>query len=212
MKRLAFVPVLLLLAFAPPLCGSAKVGGKLSPDGTEIQIDLPGSQHKANISSRGLGCCVFRSLDHAAKWCDEPALFGMPEWMVSKGIPGGGYPEKVDKLIPQIAKDRGLPTPEYVQIQGDDIEILKTALASGRMVCITYSYSATGRYGGQRIAHMVNAVHGDDKYFAILDNNYIGENNYEWNDIGSFRKTYSPRGDGWAVILLKHGPPPPPRN
>jgi len=211
MKRIAVL--LLALCCVAPLLGAAKVGGKLSPDGVEVQCDLPGSQQKANISSRGLGCCVFRSIDHAARWCGEESLYGFPEWLVSKGIPGGGYPQKVDDLIPKIAADRGLPVPQYIQVEGRDIEILKTALDSGRMVSVTYSYSATGRYNGRRIYHMVNAVHGDDKWFAILDNNFPGENAYEWNDIPSFQRTYSPGNEnGWAVILLKHGPPPPPRN
>lgn len=138
-------------------------------------------------------------------------IYGFPEWLVAKGIPGGGYPDKVADLIPKIAADRGLPTPEFLQIEGDDIELLKTALASGRMACITYSYSATGRYGGKKIAHMVNACHGD-QWWAILDNNFVGEDRYEWNDTASFRRTYSPNADGWAVILLKAGPPPMPRN
>lgn len=203
---------LCLFLVSAPAVAVGKIGGKTSPDGAEVQCDLPASQQKQNISSRGLGCCVFRSLDHAARWCGEEALYGFPEWMVSKGIAGGGYPQKVDDLIPKIAKDRGLPTPEYIQVEGDDIEILKLALASGRMVCHTYSYSSTGRYGGQKIDHMVNSVHGDEKWFAVLDNNFVGENALEWNDIPAFRHTYAPRADGWAVILLKHGPPPPPRN
>lgn len=209
MKKLALILALILVA---PLAGAGKIGGKLSPDGVEIQCDLPASKMKRNISSKGLGCCAFRAIAMAAAWCGEEALYDFPEWLVSKGIPGGGYPGKVDDLIPKIAKDRGLPVPEYIQVEGDDIEILKLALASGRMVCHTYSYSSTGRYGGQKIAHMVNSVHGDAKWFAVLDNNFIGEDAYEWNDIASFRHTYSPRKDGWAVILLKHGPPPPPFN
>ncbi len=198
----------LSLAQAP----AGKVGGKVSPNGAELMLDLPDSQQKLNISSKGLGCCVFRSLDHASRWCGESALYGFPEWMVSKGIAGGGYPEKVASLIPKIAKDRGLPVPDFIQVEGTDIEILKHAMQGGRMVCITYSYSVTGRYGGRKIAHMVNAAHGDDFWFAILDNNYIGADKLEWNNIPAFRHTYAPNGDGWAVILLKHGPPPMPRN
>lgn len=193
--------------------GVAKVGGKVSPDGkTEVQIDLPDNLQKRNISSSGLGCCVFRSLEHAAHWAHEPALWGMPEWMVSKRIPGGGYPDKVAKLIPQIAKDRGMPTPAFLQVEGQDIEIIKAACKSGRMACVTYNYSPTpGRYGG-RIAHMVNVIHADDHWFVVLDNNYVGSNQYQWMDPETFKGVYTGGRSGWTVILLRHGPPLPPCN
>jgi len=192
----------------------AKVGGRVAPDGkVELQIDLPGSLHQKNIASSGLGCCVFRSIDHAARWANIPALQHFPEWMVQKHIPGGGYPQKVADLIPKIAKDRKMPEPDFVQVEGNDLEILKLATATGRMPGVTYSKSPTGRYGGQRIAHMVNIVHADDQWFVVLDNNYIGENNYEWMTPQEFLKTYSGMGGrGWAVILIPNGPPPIPRN
>jgi hypothetical protein len=44
-------------------------GGRVSPDGTvEVVCDLPESQRKRNIASKGLGRCVFRSIDYAARW------------------------------------------------------------------------------------------------------------------------------------------------
>lgn len=194
----------------------AKVGGKVAPDGkTEIQIDLPGSQQSKNIGSpppNGPGCCVFRSIDHAARWQNLPALQQFPEWMVSKHIAGGGWPAKVSELIPEIAADRKLPVPDYVQVQGSDLTILKLATATGRMPAVTYGISPTGRYGGSRIAHMVNCVHATDTYFAVLDNNYIGESNYEWMSPTEFSQSYTINGGGWAVILLDVGPPPAPRN
>lgn len=204
---------------SPPVGGSAegKVGGRVAPDGvTEIQIDLPLEEQRRNIASRGLGCCVFRSLDHAARWQNIPQLIEMPEWMVQKGIEGGGYPEKVDRLIPQISKDRGMPTPTYIQIQGNDLEPLQLACATGRMPCVTYGVSPTGRYGGARIAHMVNLSHADDQWFAVLDNNYICSpeepDNYEWLSPKEFLRAYTSGGSGWSVILLSPSPPPPPRN
>lgn len=59
-------------------------------------------------------------------------------------------------------------------VEGSDLERLKLACRTGRMPGVTYAFSPTGRYGGARIAHMVNLVHADDQWFAVLDNNYPG--------------------------------------
>jgi hypothetical protein len=185
----------------------ASVGGP-SLNGVEIQCDLPGPLHRANTASKGLGNCVFTSIHHAALWQNVPALEEFPKWLIQKGIPGGGYPSKVAKLIPQICKDRSLPVPDYLQVEGGDLTLLQAALKSGRMASVTYSFSPTGRYGGRRISHMVNLVHLDDQYAVILDNNYPGASKYEWLSVAEFKKTYAP---GWAVILLSPPPPPAPR-
>lgn len=207
------------LGLPEPVIYTAKVGGKIAPDGrTEIQIDLPGHLHRENIGSppprfpgdpRSLGCCVFRSLDHAAHWQNVKVLQGFPEWMVKEGIPGGGWPEKVRSLVSRKCKQAGVPVPDYIQVEGMDLEILKLACATGRMPSVTYGFSPTGRYNHQKVAHMTNVVHCDDAWVAILDNNFIGENKYEWMTPAEFRRVYAP---GWAVILLDCGPPPPPKN
>lgn len=194
-----------------PLSVGAKVGGP-SLDGSEVSCDYPGDRHVKNTASKGLGLCVFTSIHHACDWQNVPALLNMPKWMISKGIPGGGYPAKVAQLIPRLAQERGQPTPEYFQVESNDLEILKTACASGRMPCITYAFSPTGRYGGSRIAHMVNLVHADDKYFVILDNNYVGEDKYEWLTPQEFLRSYSGGSTGWAVIFNDPPPPMPPYN
>lgn len=193
----------------------AHVGGPVHPDGTEIQCDLPPELHRENVASKGLGCCVFRSLDHAAAWQGVEALRGFPEWMIAKGIPGGGWPEKVDELIPRIARDRGLPVPEFLQVEGTDLSIARQALESGRMVCITYSHSPSGRYAGRRISHMVNAVHGDAQgRWCVLDNNYVEPRGaaYEWLTAEEMRGAATGSKKLWAIILLAPPPPPPPRN
>jgi hypothetical protein len=198
--------------YARPVYG-AKVGGKLAPDGkTEIQIDLPGNLHRRNTASRGLGLCVFTSIHHAALWQDIPLLQEFPKYLIDKGIPGGGYPDKVSSLIARIAKEKGVPEPDYIQVEGHDLEILKLACRTGRMPCVTYSFSPTGRYGGQRIAHMVNIAHGDDAFFAVLDNNFPGAAAYEWMSPDEFRRTYTGGRSGWSVVFLSPGPPPPPKN
>ncbi len=211
------VAVLVVLAGNQPATSqSPKIEsfvGPNSPEGTKPACDLPKQLRKENIKSPpgiGWGCCVFRSLDHAAHWQMTQALYGMPEWMAEKGIWGGGWPEKVDRLIPQIAKERDMETPDYLQIESGDLDILRLACKTGRMVSITYYWSPSGRYSGRHISHMVNLVHADNKWFAILDNNYIDQ--LEWLTEDEFKKASFSKGKYWAVILLDNPPPPIPRN
>lgn len=189
----------------------AKVGGNVSPDGTEIHLDFPGDRHMRNKGgSDGLGLCVFTSIGHSADWADVEVLKDFRDYMTRH--PGGGYPSKVDRMIDRICQERGVTKPAYVQVEGTDLEILKAACQSGRMPGVTYSFSPTGRYGGQRIAHMVSLLHADDKWFAVCDNNYPGAEKIEWMSPEEFRRTYTGGRSGWAVILLDVGPPPVPFN
>lgn len=196
----------------------AKVGGPISPDGQEeIQCDLPGELHKRNTGGigprgpgSGAGLCVFTSIEHSAIHQNVPELLGFQKWMTHR--PGGGYPEKVDKMVSVFCKERGVPVPRYLQVEGGDMEILKLACKTGRMPGVTYCWSPTGRYSGKYIAHMVNIVHASDEWACVLDNNYPGEDRYEWMSWSEFRKTFMGNGGGWAVILLPPGPPPAPTN
>jgi hypothetical protein len=195
--------------------GPPSVEGKVSGpslDGQEVDCDLPGDRHRRNTASKGLGLCVFTSIHHSSDWQNVPALLEFPRWLIDKGIPGGGYPQKVEQLIPRICSDRGVPVPDYLQVEGADLEVLKRACRSGRMPGVTYSFSPTGRYGGGRISHMVSLVSASDQWFVILDNNYPGPDKYEWLTPDEFRRTYAPGGRGWAVILLAPPPPPVPTN
>lgn len=199
-------------ALALSQSGSASVGGKVAPDGkTELQCDLPASLHTKNVGgSDGAGLCVFTSIGHASRYQNVGLLTDFRDYM--RKYPGGGWPQKVDQMIDRIAKERGIPKPEYIQVQGgrETIDILKAALQSGRMPSVTYSRSPTGRYNGQRIAHMVNIVHLDSNYVAVLDNNYIEPHDraFEWMSIDQFVNSYTGGKSGWAVILLDPGPPP----
>lgn len=207
---LAAIMLVALLAMA--LYG-ATVAGPTAPDGTEIQIDLPQNLQRRNTSSRGEGCCVFTSIHHAALWQDVPALQEFPKWLQAKGLSGGGYPGNVKARITAICKDRNVAEPEYIQVQGRDLEILKLATKTGRLPAVTYSRSPTGRYNGGTIAHMVNLPHATDSTFAVLDNNYLDPGkNIEWMSPAEFQKYPSLGGDYWAVILLNQGPPPCPTN
>jgi len=195
---------------APRSHSKAQVGGPRHPDGTEVQLDLPREYQLRNRGgSDGAGLCVFASLQHSAVWQDVAPLTHVFSWMFTH--PGGGWPEKVDQVIAAICKEQNVAAPDYLQVEGPDLEILKLACRTGRMPAVTYSMSPTGRYGGARIAHMVSLVHADERWFAVLDNNYPGT--IEWMTPADFRATYLGRsGQGWAIILLAEGPPPPPSN
>lgn len=184
----------------------------MAPDGkTEIHCDLPGNQHLRNKGgSNGAGLCVFTSIEHSARYQNVPQLIGFRDWMTK--YPGGGYPDKVTAKIREICRQRNMPEPAYIQIQGKDLELLKAATRSGRMVSVTYSRSPTGRYGGSRIAHMVSLPHADDAFFCVLDNNYPGADKYEWMSPQEFSTICNPGGRYWAVVLLAPAPPAPPRN
>jgi hypothetical protein len=186
----------------------AKVGGDVAPDGAEVQVDMPTELRMHNTGGRdGAGLCVFTSINHAALWQDVDVLKDFQKWMKSR--PGGGYPEKVDATIKAKCKEAGVPVPLYVQVEGRDLEPIRLALKTGRMVCNTYGFSPSGRYGGRRIAHMVNTVHGAGGYYGILDNNYPEQ--IEWLNEQEFSRAYATDG-GWSVILLDPGPPPVPHN
>ncbi len=190
----------------------AKVGGNRNEDGTEIACDLPGELHQKNTGgSDGSGLCVFASMRHSGRWQNDPLFAELFDWM--RRHPGGGYPEKVAKMLTACAREKGFAVPKYVQVESNDLDVLKAACRSGRMPGVTYGRSPTGRYGGQSISHMVSLVHADDKHFVVLDNNYPGADKYEWMTPAEFSRAYSATGGkGWAVILLTAPPPPPPRN
>lgn len=216
MKRFALALVLCIAL--PALAAPATVGGKVAPDGTPLQLDLPGQYHQENIASKGLGCCVFRSIDHAAHYQLIEALYDMPEWMVKRGIAGGGWPEKTDKLIAMICTDRGLPVPDYIQVEGPWSQVksvIELAAKTNRFISITYGRSPTGRYNGRPIAHMVNMNHAAGGWYSFLDNNYLDprEKSNEWcnEKEASWAASYG-SGSVWAVIFIEpSGPPPVPR-
>lgn len=194
----------------------AVISGPIFPDGTEIQCDYPGDRHRRNTASHGLGLCVFTSIHHAADWQDIPTLLEMPKWLIDSGIPGGGYPSKVTQLIARLSKERGASVPDYFQIEASADEafpLLRAATRSGRMVCITYYRSPTGRYGGSRISHMVNLPHLCEKWAAVLDNNYPGADKYEVMSPAELRSAAC-GSDGrlWAIVFAAPGPPPVPHH
>lgn len=200
---------ILFAAFAAMLFGTLVCcgidAGPAENHGEQITVDLPGDLHRRNTASRGLGNCVFTSIHHAGLYQSVPAVVEFPKWLIDKGIPGGGYPQKVADLVPKIAKERGLAVPDYVQHTGGDLEFLKLALRTGRFPCVTYA-GQDGVYYNGGIDHMVNIVHLSDQWAVILDNNYPGK--YLWMTPAEFAQRWKARGGGWAIVFLT--PPPPP--
>jgi hypothetical protein len=199
----ALIPLALL---ALGQVGAPTVGGPTAPDGkTEVTCDLPVSERTKNVGGRdGAGLCVFTSIGHSARWQHEPLLENFQKQM--RAEPGGGYPEKVDAMIAKYGKGAA-----YIQYEGKDPRILRLALESGRMPCVTYNGHCP-HYGNVSIAHMVNLVYLDDGWACILDNNFIAEDDLVWMPRGDFLQRWYGGQNGWAVILLAPPPPPVPYN
>jgi len=190
----------LLLLNLTGFFADSQIGGRTSPDGVEaLACDLPALEHLKNTGgSDGAGLCVFTSVEHCARWQNEESLRGFQQKMRKE--PGGGYPEKLDRMMARYC-----PNASYLQYTGTDPSLLKLALHTGRMPAVTYGFSP--RYGN-RIAHMVNLVHFSDRWACILDNNFPGEDKYEWMKPAEFERRWTLGNGGWAVFLLN--PPPPP--
>ena len=183
-------------------------GGGIGPDAkTEVACDLPSDLLFHNAGGRdGAGLCVFASITYAAFYQNESRLIGLFDAM--KKERGGGWPEKVDRMIAKHGAGAS-----YFQYEGSDSGILKAALASGRMPCVTYN-GHDPHYGNHSIAHMVNLVCYDEgaDLAAIRDNNFTGPNDLVWMSIKEFLVRWKGGGGGWAVVLLAPPPSPPPRN
>lgn len=167
-------------------------------DGIHIFCDLDPSLHTRNVGgSDGAGLCVFASMKNIGEYQHNSIFTDVFD--VMKGKPGGGWPSKVDREISLLCRQRGVDPPDYIQVMGRDPALTERAVQAGLMVGTTYNHSPSGRYGGQRIAHMVNLVHADGANYVILDNNYPGGSNYEWL---SREEWLSTRPD-WSIILLE---------
>ena len=150
MLRLSVLALVLLGA-------SPRVNGPALDDGTEIGCDLPTRLHVKNRGGiDGAGLCVFASMRHAGLWADDPVFAALFSFMFSK--PGGGYPQKVERMVALYCQKENKPRPDFFQVEGSDLDLLSKAVEAGLMPAVTYYRSPTGRYGGKRINHMVNLV------------------------------------------------------
>jgi hypothetical protein len=223
MKRVVVLASVALasIAGAHPMADFPTTAEPVNRDGIRAVCDLPASEHLRNRGGndrtrenprgepgKGLGLCVFTSVELAARWQGVQELLGFQEWMTQR--PGGGYPEKLDRMILAFCTERKQARPCYVQHIGGDEAFLALALKTDRMPCVTYA----GRDGFYKdaagrdtwIDHMVNLAHLDDRTAAIIDNNRPGV--WVWMSRQDFLLRWRARGNGWAVVLLD--PPPPP--
>lgn len=197
-----------------PLVGRISAGGPLGPDGkTEVACDLPREQRIKNIGSKldGAGMCVFSSCEMAMRWANLEWMRGWRDWCAAH-YPGGGYPEKVDRLLAAYCQAKSVPVPDYVQVENGDPQILVDALKSGRIVGVTYAGHDV-HYNGT-IAHMVCLVAYDPAadLACVLDNNFIEDGQLVWLSCAEFLSRWRGNHGGWAVIFLAPGPPPVPHN
>lgn len=179
------------------------------PDAKGQTLYLPSEQRTKNVGgSDGSGLCVFTSIGHAARYQNVDSLKEFQAWMRKR--PGGGYPEKVDQMINLFCKEQGIPKPNYLQIESKDPALIKAAIISGRMPSVTYD----GRclHYRQHIEHMVNVVGYTDEYVVVLDNNFIGEDQFVYLAPSEFISRWigmgGPNRQGWVVILLDPGRAP----
>lgn len=206
MKLIRWI-VLGLALVVTPVVASLSEGGKTSPDGKEeITCDLPQQFRIRNVGGRdGAGLCVFTSIQYAGTWQGEKELLDFQAKM-RKEL-GGGYPEKVDKMMAKYA-----PHVKYIQHTGGDPEVLKAILQSGRMACVTYA-GRDMHYGpNQRVAHMVDLVHFSDRWACVADNNFVRDDQFVWMTPDDFVSRWKDMQGGWVVCLLAPPPPPIPHN
>lgn len=188
------------------LIGKISLGGAKSPDGKPVMVDFPISEDIRNIGSHkdGYGMCVMSSIEMASRWASLDPMRGLRDWCAQEA--GGGYPKKVDDQLKRFAKAHHTTVPDYIQYQGDDIEFLRLALKTRRMIGVTYAGRDGVRYKGP-IAHMLCLVHLQDGYVALYDNNGT-PGKLLWMTEREFSDRWLGGGNGWAFVWL--APPPPP--
>lgn len=179
------------------------LGGLTAPDGSTTAINLPEDLRLRNTGGTdGAGLCVFTSIFMASEWQNESSMKDFRKNMENER--GGGYPEKVDRMMKKYA-----PGVQYIQYEGSDSHVIDLAIKTGRMPCITYD-GHDPHYGGS-ISHMVCCIASTDKWGCILDNNYIKDSQLVWMSKEALMQRFGGDG-GWCFVLLKPGAPPDPFN
>jgi len=200
------VTIALLMLVSLPAWGAPTEGGPTGPGGAEVMCDLPVGLRQKNVGGRdGAGCCTFASVQHSARFQNERRLWTFLN-DVAAHERGGGWPAKMDAMIAKYGDGT-----RYLQYEGSDSALLEAALKSGRMPAVTYD-GHDPHYGLNRtIAHMVNLVYLDDKYAAILDNNFTADLSLMWMTRQEFLQRWTGGGSGWAVVLVSPAPAPVPK-
>lgn len=182
--------------------------GHIGPDGRVIRNNMPMSLFIRNRGgSDGAGLCVFTSIYHTGVYQGLP-LQGFRKFMEKR--PGGGWPEKVDRMLSQYAKEAQVYLPLYSHVYGrKSMSLIQQAISRGYMVCITWGTDYS-HYNGETIAHMVNAVYCDDQWGAIVDNNFPDEVLWVKRPTFDMYAAWTGRrnDDGlWAIIFVDNAMP-----
>lgn len=211
------LPILLMIA-EPAYAQKSFINGIVHGNDT-ITVDLPGSQQFQNIGSKipsgpkrdHLGMCVFSAIEMSALACGLEQMRGWRNWCAEK-YEGGGWPEKVDLCLRDWFTAKGIPPIPYIQYEGKDpASFMALCEKTRRPFGMTYGYSP--RYGGRSIQHMVTGVMFRNNYGVVLDNNFPGEDRYEWVERDEFiRRTIYPNKSAWLFAWLPPAPPLSPRN
>lgn len=178
----------------------------ISPNGIRATIDLPPFMHQRNSGGRdGLGLCVFTSSEVAGYgWQNLEELQGFQKWM--ENYPGGGWPQKFDKMLAQFCKEKGVEVPPYIQHIGGDTHFLDLCLKTRRAPCLTYA--GMDDFYHEYISHMVVLGHFDEEDSCILDNNRPGKWIWQTREQLTSRWHLNTAGKGWAYVFLTTPPPP----
>jgi hypothetical protein len=170
-----------------------EVWAQVEYDGTTAYCPIPRSLRKKNEGgSDGAGLCVIASQVTDGRY-QQIAAQVEELWRVAKTRDGGYWPERLKRLMAEVAPD--LP---YKSYEGTDVAWMEGVLKSGIPIGVTYG---TGRgYQYQQIAHMVSLVHLDSERAGIIDNNFPGF--VAWMPLGEFKRRFILGSDaGWAFYL-----------
>jgi hypothetical protein len=185
-----------------------------APDGTEPMVDYPKELWFRNIGSRidGAGMCVFTSFEFTCLWSGLDEFHGFRDWCAQR-YPGGGYPEKLAKLVKayctakQIPRERFDPDRDLIQYEGADPTWIESCLKNGWLPGVTLYRSP--RYGGGTIYHMTCCAFLGPKWGCTLDNNFWP---LEWAPRDEWLRRIKLQGRYWAFAVISPGPPPSPTN
>ena len=174
-----------------------------APDGTEPLVDYPPELWFKNIGSKkdGSGMCVFTAFEFMCLWSGLEEFHGFRDWCAER-YPGGGYPEKLSKLVDAYARAHNIQDVVLAQYEGSDLTWLEKCLHNGWMPCVTLYHSGRKEYP-RLIYHMTCCPHLDGARGAIQDNNF---KDYEWfQSRDAFARAISLDGKYWGVAIVSVG-------
>lgn len=185
MKRLALLLAVICCGCDPQV--RIDIGGKLPPVIKEERptVNLPAVLRQENwLGNRGEGSCVWASTISLLRW---QGRYNTADW-IRRNYGNGEWPEHWAEL----ADKAGL---RYAMTTDGDVEFLEWACRTRRGAGITVM-------GG---VHMVNLVHLDDKWAALLDNNATSK--YIWIPRETLIAEWK-ASHGWALTPV-YAPCPP---